>query len=92
MLRADVVAATDEGKFQVHAVRTIDQAIELLTGVPAGERTPVRRFRGTARSTARRRAPARVLGDPAGVRRHSRPAQADGGGAATAALMFEARR
>ena len=40
MLRPDVVAATVDGKFQVHAVRTIDQAIELLTGVPAGERTP----------------------------------------------------
>ncbi len=40
MLRADVVAATAEGRFHVHAVRTIDQAIELLTGLPAGERTP----------------------------------------------------
>ncbi len=39
MLRADVVAATEDGKFHVHAVRTVDEAIELLTGVPAGERT-----------------------------------------------------
>jgi len=37
MLRADVVAAAEAGQFHVHAVRTIDEAIELLTGVPAGE-------------------------------------------------------
>ena len=38
MLRRDVVDAVREGKFQVHAVETIDQGIEILTGVPAGER------------------------------------------------------
>jgi len=37
MLRADVVAACTEGKFHVWAVEDVDQAIELLTGVPAGE-------------------------------------------------------
>ena len=37
MLRSDVVAAVAEGKFRVFAVETIDQGIELLTGVPAGE-------------------------------------------------------
>ncbi len=37
MLREDVVAACAEGKFRVHAVEDVDQAIELLTGVPAGE-------------------------------------------------------
>jgi len=26
-----------EGKFTVYAVRTVDEGIELLTGVPAGE-------------------------------------------------------
>jgi lon-related putative ATP-dependent protease len=36
MLRADVVAAAAEGRFHVHAVRTVDEAIELLTGMPAG--------------------------------------------------------
>jgi lon-related putative ATP-dependent protease len=36
MLRADVVAAAREGRFRVYAVATVDQAIELLTGVPAG--------------------------------------------------------
>ena len=36
MLREDVVEAAREGLFQVHAVATVDQAIELLTGVAAG--------------------------------------------------------
>jgi len=36
MLRADVIAAVREGRFAVHAVRHVDEAIELLTGVPAG--------------------------------------------------------
>ena len=38
MLRRDVVAAVEEGKFHIFAVATIDEGIELLTGVPAGER------------------------------------------------------
>ena len=38
MLRQDVVKAVAEGKFHVYPVATIDQGIELLTGVPAGER------------------------------------------------------
>ena len=38
MLRADVVDAVKEGKFHIHAVSTIDEGIEVLTGVAAGER------------------------------------------------------
>jgi len=34
MLRADVVAATAEGKFRIIPMTTIDQGFELLTGVP----------------------------------------------------------
>ena len=37
MLRADVVAAAAEGKFRINAVATVEQAIELLTGIAAGE-------------------------------------------------------
>ncbi|MGC9111316.1 MAG: Lon protease family protein [candidate division WOR-3 bacterium] len=37
MLREDVVAAVREGRFHIYAVETIDQGIELLTGVPAGK-------------------------------------------------------
>lgn len=36
MLRANVVAAAEEGKFHIFPVTTIDEAIELLTGVAAG--------------------------------------------------------
>jgi lon-related putative ATP-dependent protease len=38
MLRRDVVEAVEAGQFQVYPVQTVDQAVELLTGVPAGER------------------------------------------------------
>lgn len=38
MLRQDVVDAVAAGKFHIYAVETIDQGIQLLTGVPAGER------------------------------------------------------
>jgi len=40
MLRADVVAAIKEGKFHIYSVRTIDEGLEILTGVTAGERGP----------------------------------------------------
>jgi predicted ATP-dependent protease len=38
MLRRDVVAAVEQGKFHIFSVATIDEGIALLTGVPAGER------------------------------------------------------
>ncbi len=38
MLREDVVDAIDKGRFHVWAVSTIDEGIELLTGVKAGKR------------------------------------------------------
>jgi lon-related putative ATP-dependent protease len=38
MLNEDVVSAVNEGKFQVYAVADVDQAIEVLTGLPAGQR------------------------------------------------------
>ncbi|MBN2392939.1 MAG: AAA family ATPase, partial [Anaerolineae bacterium] len=37
MLRQDVVEAVENDKFHVYAVETVDQGIELLTGIPAGE-------------------------------------------------------
>lgn len=36
MLREDVVAAARQGLFRVHAVATVDDAMEILTGLPAG--------------------------------------------------------
>jgi lon-related putative ATP-dependent protease len=38
MLRKDVVEAVAEGKFKIFAVSTVDEGIEILTGIPAGER------------------------------------------------------
>jgi ATP-dependent Lon protease len=35
-----VVAAVAAGRFHIHPVRTIDEGIEILTGVKAGERNP----------------------------------------------------
>ncbi|MEE9239996.1 MAG: Lon-insertion domain-containing protein, partial [bacterium] len=40
MLRDEVVEAVTEGKFKVYSVRTVDEGISILTGVPAGERDP----------------------------------------------------
>jgi predicted ATP-dependent protease len=38
MLRDEVIEAVREGTFHIWSVETIDQGIELLTGVAAGER------------------------------------------------------
>jgi predicted ATP-dependent protease len=38
MLKDEVVRAVSEGKFHIWAVEKIDAGIEILTGVPAGER------------------------------------------------------
>ncbi len=37
MLRRDVVAAAEAGQFRIFPVETVDQAIAILTGLPAGE-------------------------------------------------------
>jgi predicted ATP-dependent protease len=37
MLRSEVRDAVDRGQFHVHAVDSVDQAMEILTGFPAGE-------------------------------------------------------
>ena len=44
MLRADVVAAARDGRFSIWAVATVDEALELLTGMPAGERAADGRY------------------------------------------------
>ncbi len=58
MLRPDVVGAVAAGRFSVWAVDTVDAAIELLTGVPAGERDehgayPARSVNGRAEASLR---------------------------------------
>ena len=44
MLREDVIEAVKQGKFAIHAVSHIDEGIEILTGVKAGERGEDRQF------------------------------------------------
>ena len=44
MLRADVVAAVAAGRFRVYAASSIDEGIEILTGIPAGARDRTGRF------------------------------------------------
>jgi predicted ATP-dependent protease len=38
MLKKEVVDAVKGGKFRVYAVKTVNEALEILTGLPAGER------------------------------------------------------
>jgi lon-related putative ATP-dependent protease len=40
MLKEEIVGAAEEGKFSIYPARTIDEGIEFLTGVPAGDRQP----------------------------------------------------
>jgi lon-related putative ATP-dependent protease len=40
MLREDVVESVREGRFHIFAVDSVDQAMEMLAGLPAGERQP----------------------------------------------------
>ncbi len=64
MLRAEVVEACAAGRFAIHAVRTVDQAVALLTGRPAGARGPDGTYpatsvNGLAEATLKRFAEAR---------------------------------
>lgn len=56
MLRADVVAACRAGRFHIHAVETIHQALELFTGIPAGQSTTGRYPAGSVLAVAVQRA------------------------------------
>jgi predicted ATP-dependent protease len=38
MLKKEVIDAVKAGKFRIYPVKTIDEGIEILTGVEAGER------------------------------------------------------
>jgi lon-related putative ATP-dependent protease len=40
MLRKDVVEAVKEGRFRIYGVKTIDEGIEILTGIEAGNKLP----------------------------------------------------
>jgi ATP-dependent Lon protease len=38
MLKEEIVKAVEDGKFHIYSVKTIDEGIEILTGVKAGKR------------------------------------------------------
>lgn len=40
ILRDEVIEAAEAGKFRIYPIRTVDEGIAVLTGVPAGERDP----------------------------------------------------
>jgi predicted ATP-dependent protease len=40
MLRTDVIEAVNQGKFHIYAASHVNEGIEVLTGLPAGERGP----------------------------------------------------
>jgi lon-related putative ATP-dependent protease len=44
MLRADVVEAVAARRFHIYAIETVDQGLQLLTGVPAGSRDVTGQF------------------------------------------------
>ena len=60
MLREDVIAAVAAGRFALHAVGTVDDALEVLTGWPRRRRRAERRHG----QRPDRQAPARVHDDP----------------------------
>jgi lon-related putative ATP-dependent protease len=77
MLRQDVVEAAREGSFRIYPVANIDQGIELLTGMPAGEPaadgsypedTFNRRVHDALRAMVRRRLSLTRGGSPTGAR------------------------
>ncbi len=44
VLRRELLEKVEQGFFHLYAVQTVDQAMELLTGIPAGERSPEGRY------------------------------------------------
>jgi lon-related putative ATP-dependent protease len=59
MLRQDVVDAAEAGEFHIYPVATVDQALELLTGIPCGERDAQGRF---PEGSINQRVEARLIG------------------------------
>jgi predicted ATP-dependent protease len=56
MLKEEILEAARQGKFAIYPVRTIDEGIEVLTGVKAGERQPDGTFlQGTVNYTVNQR-------------------------------------
>jgi lon-related putative ATP-dependent protease len=58
MLRKDVVEAVAAGKFNIFGVETIDEGIEILTGIPSGQRDDAGNF---TEGTVNQRVEARLV-------------------------------
>ncbi len=70
MLRDDVIDAVASGRFVVHAVRHVDEAVELMTGLPAGDATRADPGTVNGRIVRRLQEYARIRrGEPRGKRR-----------------------
>ncbi len=87
MLRQEVVAAAERGLFHVWPVETVDEALELLTGLPAGVRGSDGRF---AEGTVNRRADDRLAAFTEKARSFSRGG-AGGDAASRSAVPPEVR-
>ncbi len=79
MLRRDVTEACAAGKFHVYPVTTIDEGIELLTGMPAGERDDQGLFPD---GTVNQRVEVRLMVMAEQARTYSAPLETGGGGPA----------
>jgi predicted ATP-dependent protease len=78
MLRDDVVEACAAGRFRVHAISTVDEALSLLTGCAAGERDPGGLF---PEGSVNRRIEQRLDGFLAAARKFGQPEKSDPGNA-----------
>lgn len=72
MLRKDVVESVRKGDFHIYAVSTVDEAVELLTGVAAGERDAEGKY---PEGTISQRVDARLRQMGETMRRFGRPQQ-----------------
>jgi len=81
MLKDDVVQAVAEGKFHVYPVETVDQGIEMLTGMPAGEQDeqgnyPEQTINGLVQARLTHWAEERAATEAAGEREDGNPSGA----------------
>jgi lon-related putative ATP-dependent protease len=77
MLREDVVAAVEDGRFGVVPVAHVDQALALLTGVPAGQRDSGGAF---PKDSVNGRVEARLMAFAAARQAFTRASAGNGGG------------
>ena len=81
MLKDELLQAVAEGKFQVYPIETIDQGIEMLTGMPAGEpdaegNYPEQSINGKVQARLTHWAEERAATEPAGEREDGNPSGA----------------